>query len=108
MVVAQLVERSLPKPEIVWLISSLTRLDLTKQENKLLFVCTEAVESKLVKLETSCTVILPPTAIVFSDYPFGAVLLKWAIPASVFFIFVFSIFFLNNFSLNFCDFQQLS
>ena len=41
------------------LISSLTRLDLTKQENMLLSACSEAVESQLVKLETSGTVILP-------------------------------------------------
>ena len=27
----------------------------------LLFACSEAVESKLLKLETSCTVMLPPT-----------------------------------------------
>ena len=39
------------------LVSSLTRLDLTKKENML--KC-EAVESKLVKLETSHTVTLPP------------------------------------------------
>ena len=45
----------------VCLVSSLTRLDLTKYENMLLFVYSEAVESNLVKLETSCTVILPPT-----------------------------------------------
>ena len=36
----------------------LTRLDLTKNENMLLLVCSEAVESILVKLETSCTVII--------------------------------------------------
>ena len=44
----------------VQLVSSLTRLELTKKENMLLFVCSEAVESILVKLETSRTVILPP------------------------------------------------
>ena len=33
-----------------------------KKENMLLFVCCEAVESMLVKLETSCPVILPPMA----------------------------------------------
>ena len=43
-----------------WLVSSLTRLDLTKEEN-ILFVCNETVKSNLVKLETSCTVILNPT-----------------------------------------------
>ena len=45
----------------VQLVSSLLRLDLTKEENMLFFVCSEAVESKLVKLETSRTVIFPPT-----------------------------------------------
>ena len=43
------------------MVSSLTRLDLTKKENMLLLECSEAVESKLVKLETNHTVILPPT-----------------------------------------------
>ena len=46
----------------VQLVSSLLRLDLTKEENMLFFVCSEAVESKLVKLETSRTVILSPIA----------------------------------------------
>ena len=47
---------------IVRLVSSLTRLDLTNKEILLFLVCSEAPESKLVKLETSCcTVILPPT-----------------------------------------------
>ena len=32
---------------------------LAKKENMLLFVCIEAVQSKLVKLETICTVMLP-------------------------------------------------
>ena len=45
----------------VRLVSSLTRLDLPKYENMLLFGYSEAVESNLVKLETSHTVILPPT-----------------------------------------------
>ena len=39
---------------------NLTRLKLTHKENMFLFVCSETVVSKLVKLETSCTVILPP------------------------------------------------
>ena len=43
------------------LVSGLTRLYLTKHENMLFFVSSEAVESNLVKLETSCTVILPST-----------------------------------------------
>ena len=42
---------------IVWLVSGLTRLDLTKPENVLLFVC---IDSKPVKQKTSGTVILPP------------------------------------------------
>ena len=42
----------------VQLVSSLTRLDLTKKENMLLFVLSEAVQSELDKLETSHTVIL--------------------------------------------------
>ena len=42
------------------LVSILARLDLTKKEKYFLFVCSEAVESKLVKLETSGTVILSP------------------------------------------------
>ena len=45
----------------VLLVSSLTRLTLIKEENMLLFVCREAVESRLGKLETCCTVIPPPT-----------------------------------------------
>ena len=44
----------------VKLVSSLTRFDLTKEENMMVFVCSEAVEPKLVQLETSCSVILPP------------------------------------------------
>ena len=36
----------------VWLVSSLTILDMPKEEN-MIFVCSEAVESNLVKLETS-------------------------------------------------------
>ena len=42
----------------VQLVSCLTRLDLTNKEN-MLFVGSGAVESKLVKLETSRTVKLP-------------------------------------------------
>ena len=38
---------------IIWLVFSLTRLELTKHENMLLFVCTETTESKPLKLETS-------------------------------------------------------
>ena len=37
----------------VQLVSSLTRLDFTSKESMLLFVCSEAVDSKLVKLETA-------------------------------------------------------
>ena len=43
----------------VQLVSSLARLDLTNKKSMVLFVFSEAVESKLVKLETSCTGILP-------------------------------------------------
>ena len=44
----------------VQLVSSLTRFDLTKGENMLLFVCSEAVVYKLVKLKTKHTVIPDP------------------------------------------------
>ena len=43
------------------ILSSLKRLNLTKIDNMVLFVCSEAVKSKLVKLETGSTVIFPPT-----------------------------------------------
>ena len=43
------------------LVSGLTKLDLTKKQKLFLFVSSEAVEYILVKLETSCTVILPQT-----------------------------------------------
>ena len=33
------------------------------EKNMLLFVCNEAVVTKLVKLETNCTVILSPSVI---------------------------------------------
>ena len=52
----------------VWLVSSLTRLDLTKKENMWLLVCSESAESKLVKLETSTEVILDPTMSVLWFY----------------------------------------
>ena len=42
----------------VQLVSSLTRLELTNEGNIILFVFSEAVESNLVILETSRTVIL--------------------------------------------------
>ena len=46
----------------VRLLSSLTRLNMTNKDYMLfLYLCSEAVEYKLVKLETSHTVILPPT-----------------------------------------------
>ena len=45
------------------------RLDLTKGESMLFFVCGEVVHSQLVKLETSCTVILPPTVSVLWTAP---------------------------------------
>lgn len=43
----------------VWPFSNLTKQDLAKQENVLLLLCSEAAKSRLVKLETSHTVILP-------------------------------------------------
>ena len=49
----------------------LTRQEFTKKENVLLFVCSEAVESKLVKLETShSTMMLPPKVSVLSIHHF--------------------------------------
>ena len=45
----------------VELVPSLTRLDLINKENMLLLVCSEAVESGAVKLETGPTVKFPPT-----------------------------------------------
>ena len=45
----------------VQLIFSLTGLDSPKQENMLLIVSSKATESKPVKLETSCTVIISLT-----------------------------------------------
>ena len=52
------------------LVSSLTRLDLTKEETMLLFVCCEAVESKLVKVETvqGCIMKLSPIVSVFCTW----------------------------------------
>ena len=44
----------------VWLGTSLTRLELTKIEDVWLLVCSEAVKYKLVKLKSSCIVMLPP------------------------------------------------
>ena len=58
--------RLLLRTLIVWgritvqLVSSLTRLDLTSEAYVLLFVCSEAVESKLVKPVTSHRVLHPP------------------------------------------------
>ena len=50
---------------LYWLVSSLTRLELTNEGNIILFVFSEAVQCNLVKLETSRTVMLPPTVCVF-------------------------------------------
>ena len=47
------------KYHCVQLVSMLTRCDVTKEENMLVFECREAVESNFVKLETGFTVILP-------------------------------------------------
>ena len=58
---ARTIEKAEDTHRCAQLVSSETRLDLTKEENILFFVCSEAAESKLVKLETSHTVILPLT-----------------------------------------------
>ena len=56
-----------PRINVVWwLVSSVTGLDLTKQENMLWFVCTKIIESKPAKQETCCTVSIPLTLSVFS------------------------------------------
>ena len=68
----------------VWLVSSLTRLDLTKNENMLLFVCCEAIESKLVKLETSHTVILFPKLSFLCEVTCVVILLGQAIHRSLY------------------------
>ena len=44
----------------VWLVSSLTGLDSSKQETMLLLKCRKVTEYKPVKLETSLTEKLPP------------------------------------------------
>ena len=44
----------------IQLVASLTRHELTIKEKMPIFVGSEAVDSKLAKLNTSCTVILPP------------------------------------------------
>ena len=50
------------------LVSRLTTFDLTKTEIMCLFVCSEAGEAKLVKLENSHTVIIPPMFNVVCTY----------------------------------------
>ena len=50
----------------VRLVASVARLDLAIEENMLFFVCCGAAESKLVKLETSHTIILPQIVSVLS------------------------------------------
>ena len=52
-------QRTLKVGEVL-IVSSLTGLDLTKQENMRLFVFTATTESKPVIQETSCTVVLSP------------------------------------------------
>ena len=56
------------------MVSSSMGVDLTNKENMLLFVCCAAVETKLVKQEICCTVILHPMVSV----PWGEVLLYGA------------------------------
>ena len=46
---------------IVWLVSSLTRLHWTASLNTNKIIFSSLVSSSLVKLETSCTVIVSPT-----------------------------------------------
>ena len=51
------IKLTVPRGRItVQLVFSLARLNMTKIENMWLLVCREAVESKLVKLETSLSV----------------------------------------------------
>ena len=50
----------------VGLVSRLTGLDLIKQENMLLFVCSETTESKPVKLETSAVILTPTMSVLWS------------------------------------------
>ena len=70
------------------LVSSVTRLDSSSQENMLLFACNKATEYKPVKLGTCRTVFLPsvsqcplvPTSITISIIEFeksGVVVLPW-------------------------------
>ena len=68
----------------VQLVSSLTRLDLTRKKIcYFVFVPSEAVESKLVNLETSHTVILRPTLSVLCNYiPAVQCLVKFVSKAS--------------------------
>ena len=65
----------------VHLVYSLTRLDLTNKKTWL-FVCGDAVEANLVKLEISHTVILPitlsvPTTTIYSFINIFAALLEY-------------------------------
>ena len=53
-------ENTLTARITVQLVSSVTALDLTQQESVMLYVQTVITESKTFRMETSCTVILPP------------------------------------------------
>ena len=65
------------------MVFSLTRLDLTDKE--VVFVCSEQIESKLVKLEIGRSVILPPTASVLcshymyqKDFALSSTVYRWS------------------------------
>ena len=45
--------------------SCFTGMNVTKQDNMLLFLCSKVIESKPVKLESNSTVILPPAVSIF-------------------------------------------
>ena len=59
---------TVPRRITVRLVSSLTRLDSTASLNLGSNTFSSLVKSNLVKLETSCTVILPLNASVFWPY----------------------------------------
>ena len=60
---AQFSQRKLTNGSLYNRSPLITRLDLTKEENIMLFVCSEAVESNLVKLEPRA-IILRHTSLV--------------------------------------------
>ena len=60
-------------------VSSLTKTDLAKEENMLLFVSNKVAKSVVVKLETSCTMIL--SSIVLLQ---RTIFCNWTIPGPIF------------------------